>query len=594
MCGIAGWQGIRAGELARPWLDGLIDSLSHRGPDGRGIYHDPAAEVALGHRRLAIIDLSEASAQPMVDAPSGVALTYNGELYNFRELRRELEGRGHSFRSTGDVEVILRAFLEWRERCFERFCGMYALALWDPRDRTLWLARDALGMKPLYLTRPRDGGWAFASEARSLARLPGVELRVGRQAVARFLEFGYQLDERATIFEGIERLGPGEVLALRDGREAARFRAFSPPRSDARDPRGEEPRVGELQGVLETVVRQHLIADVPVGILLSGGLDSSLVAALASRSGQITTVSMGFARSDQDERAWAARVAQHLGSRHQEVLLEPEEVLRELEGCAASFDDLFADWGTVTTRILYRRCSELGLKVVLVGEGADELFGGYPVFDESARAGPELTILRLYRRYASRRWGVSYLAFRRLFRGLVAESEDDLFDAIRRFESRRQLPGNYVMKVDKASMSVSVEARAPYLDRRVAEVAFRTPRQWLLRGGENKYLLRRVAEASNLLPVETARREKVGGSIAFSWIESVPGFREAARGRVLRAGGWAQELGLRPAMAAYFAGRSGYPPPRALSLFGHLAWRLFLLEHWSEALGLADARSVLA
>lgn len=594
MCGIAGWLGISAGEPVGPRLDDLIDSLAHRGPDGRGVYHDPAGEVALGHRRLAIIDLSEASAQPMVDGSSGVALSYNGELYNFRELRRELEGRGHAFRSAGDVEVILRAFLEWRERCFERFCGMYALALWDPRDRTLWLARDALGMKPLYLTRPRDGGWAFASEARSLARLPGVELRVARESVARFLEFGYQLDERATIFAGIERLSPGEVLAVRDGSEVARYRAFSPPLSDGRDPRGEEQRVEELREVLVTVVRQHLIADVPVGILLSGGLDSSLVAALAARSEQITTVSMGFARSDQDERAWAARVAQHLGSRHHEVQLEPEEVLRELEGCAGSFDDLFADWGTVTTRVLYRRCRELGLKVVLVGEGADELFGGYPVFEESARAASEATILRLYRRYASRRWGGSYFPFRRLFRELLAESEDNLFDAIRRFESRRQLPGNYVMKVDKASMSVSVEARAPYLDRRVAEAAFRTPRQWLLRGGENKYLLRRVAETSNLLPIETARREKVGGSIAFSWIESVPGFRQAARERILRAGGWAQELGLGPAMEAYFAGRSGYPPPRALSLFGHLAWRLFLLEHWSEALGLSDPRRALA
>lgn len=586
MCGITGWTGRTPGPDDASTLEALCRALGHRGPDGEGRFLSASAGVGLGHRRLAILDLSAASAQPMIDAESGVALTYNGELYNFRELRAQLEAKGHRFRSTGDVEVVLRCFLEWGEGCFERFCGMFALALWDPRQRTLWLARDALGMKPLYLWRPPSGGLVFASEARALAAHPELELRVRRDALARYLEFGFQIEERTTIFAGIERLAPGEVLGVRNGEVIRRFRHFTPPRPDREDRRGEAERVEELDAVLSRVVREHLVADVPVGILLSGGLDSSLVAALAARDGELTTVSMGFARSRHDEREWAAGVAAHVGSRHHELLIEPDEVLAELETCAGAFDDLFADWGTVTTRILYRRSRELGLKVVLVGEGADELFGGYPVFEVPEAATSEGRVFGLYRRYATRRWGWSYPAFRRVFRALIDEAGGDLFHAIRLFEACRQLPGNYVMKVDKASMSVSVEARAPYLDRRVAEVAFKTPREWLLRNGENKFLLRAVAARRALLPEAIAGRAKQGGSIAFSWLEGVPSFREAARQRILRAGGWAEEVGLRPAMERYFAGRRGDPPPRALSLFGHLAWRLFLLEHWAAALGM--------
>lgn len=590
MCGIAGWMLAPGVEQDPAVLTGLCRALAHRGPDGQGLHRDDAAGVALGHRRLAILDLTEASAQPMADAGSGVVLSYNGELYNFRELRSRLQERGHEFHSTGDVEVVLRSFLEWGPDCFEKFCGMFALAAWDPRDRTLWLARDALGMKPLYVWRAPGGGLFFASEARAFAVHPDFDLSVRREALARYLEFGFQIEEQKTIFSGVERLAPGEVVVARGGEVVRRFRHYTPPLPDPEDRRDENARVEELSAVLGRVVEEHLVADVPVGILLSGGLDSSLVAALAARAGPLTTVSMGFARSVQDERPWAARVAAHVGSRHHEFLLEPDEVLDELDECAGVFDDLFADWGTVTTRILYRKSRELGLKVVLVGEGADELFGGYPIFEATTAALTETQLFGLYRRYASRRWGWSYLAFRHVLKELLEEAGGEPFEAIRRFESRRQLPGNYVMKVDKASMSVSVEARAPYLDRRVAEVAFRTPRDWLLRNDTNKYLLRAVGARAGLLPALISSRPKQGGSIAFSWLEEVPRFRDEARQSILREGGWAEEVGLRPAMERYFGGRSGDPAPAPLSLFGHLGWRLFLLEKWAAALGMPNPR----
>jgi asparagine synthase (glutamine-hydrolysing) len=586
VCGIAGWFVEPGREPPGEALARMSACLAHRGPDGEGEWRDPERGLALAHRRLAILDLTPASAQPMVDPGSGVVLVYNGELYDHRERRAELESLGHTFRSRGDVEVVLRAVVAWRERAFERFAGMFALAAWDPRDATLWLARDALGMKPLYLA-PLPGGVAFASEVKALLELPGVARALDRRGLAEYLEFGYRIEEGATIFAGISRLAPAEVVGFRAGREVARCRHFAPPRPDPGDARAGDERAEELLAALRTVVAQHLVADVPVGLLLSGGVDSSLLAALAAERGEVTSVSMGFAESDHDERSWARRAAEAVGARHAEIAIAPAEVAAEIESAAWVFDDLFADWGTVTTRILYRKCRELGLAVALVGEGADELFGGYPSFRRARGAWTPWATAGLYRHYASRRWGGLYGEFRRAFDEL-AGGERDLFEAVRRFELARQLPGNYVMKVDKASMSVSLEARAPYLDRRIAGIALRTPRAWLLRDGTEKWLLRAAARRSRRLPPEIVDRPKAGGSIAASWLDEAPSFREFARERVLRAGGWAERLGLRRAMERYFAGTRVLPFPSPVSHLGQLGWRLLLLELWAERYGVEE------
>jgi len=579
-------------------------AIVHRGPDDEGECVDPTTGVALGFQRLAILDLTPASGQPMTDAAAGVTMIFNGELYNFAALRQQLRSEGVAFSTRGDVEVMLRAFVTWRQEAFARYCGMFAVAFHERASNTVWLGRDALGMKPLYLAPlPGGAGIAFASEVKAFLVLPGFAARLRPEGLREFLELGFVFDEHDTILEGVTKLAPGEVVGLREGRLVERHRHFSPPLPDPADERGEAERVDELAATLEQVVGEHLVADVPVGVLLSGGVDSSLVAALAARrapeDGGLTTVSMGFAESTHDERPWAERVARHVGSRHLSVAITPAEVAAEVTSAAWVFDDLFADWGTVTTRILYRKCRELGLKVALVGEGADELFGGYPVFEAAAGAasgrpgagtfpgaGIEWAHFQLYRRYASRRWGTLYPRFRAVLRDIAARVDGDLFETVRRFEATRQLPNNYVMKVDKASMSVSLEARAPYLDRRVAEIAFRTPREWLLHGvgpeHRNKHLLRCVAERRGLLPPEIANRGKVGGSIAASWLEEVPQFQRFARETVLAPDGFASRLGLRPAMERFFAGRGGYPFPRSLSILGHLAWRLLLLELWSR------------
>lgn len=580
MCAIAGWQLSRAASLSPDILGRMAQLMRHRGPDDSGEYHDHAAGVAFAHKRLSIIDLSDTSHQPMVDSPRGVALIYNGELYNFRALREQLRSLGHVFHSTGDTEVVLRSFLAWGPACFDRFAGMFAIAIWDANSRTLHIARDAMGMKPLYyLAQPE--GLVFASELKAFHALPDFHAAMEPAALQQYLEFGYVFDDRQTMLRGVRKLAPGHRLEVRNGRVTADVPWFTPSSPDSGDRRDEQARAEDLALLLEEVVGEHLVADVPLGLLLSGGLDSSLLAAIAARKGPLVTISMGFGGSGIDERANARHVSEFIGSEHVDVLIQPDDVKAEIARGAWVFDDLFADWGTITTRLLYRQCRERGIRVVLVGEGADELFGGYDIFRVPQRLGLWQQF-RLYQKYAGRRHGRLFGKFRTIMGEYLEAAKGDSFHAVRLFESRRQLPNQYVMKVDKASMAESVEARAPYLDRRIAEYAYRTPREWLLRNGENKYLLRALARHRGLLPAEASSRLKFGAPLAASWMDDDPAFRAFARERLLDKGSQTYRLGLGKAMHAYFdQGKSGYGFPAGLSIFRNLAWRLLLLELWT-------------
>jgi len=460
---------------------------------------------------------------------------------------------------------------------------MFALAIWSNVDRTLFLARDPLGMKPLYYAElPSNQGFVFASELKAFLALRDFNVKLNREALEQFLEFGFTFDNNATALKGVFKLPPAHSLRIHQGVASNPVPFFEAPLPEEG---GEADREAHLYETLSTVVAQHMISDVPVGLLLSGGLDSSVIAAMAARHSRITTISMGFAESEIDERPHAKAVATHIKSDHREVVIFPHEIREGLEDVAWYFDDLFADWGTVSTRLLYKKCREMGIKVVLVGEGSDELFGGYSVFQAVRELrGPHwLRLFQLYRRYAGRRYGSQFQSFADIFRKYLKAADGDWFDAVRLFESRNQLPNNYVMKVDKASMSVSVEARAPFLDRRVAEIAYRTPASELLRDGTNKAILRSMAERFALLPPEICRRPKFGASIAASWMDMSENFREFARSVILDRKGWVDELRLRGAMTDYFNGRrTGYAFPRAISIFSNLAWRLLLLNLWSR------------
>jgi asparagine synthase (glutamine-hydrolysing) len=592
MCGIAGWFGNPA--LTRAEQNGIQAALAHRGPDDEGRFLDEKAGVGLLHRRLSIIDLSPLGHQPMANEDGSIVLCFNGEIYNFASLRQELEGKGHVFRSRTDSEVLVHGWEEWGEETLRRVRGMFAFAIWDAKQGRLTLARDPMGIKPLYLWRSLSGRFVFASEMKAFLGLEGFTARPDRRALRQFLEFSFIPDPTRASLEGVEKLPAGHVLSVGMEDVAAgrlpRARAFYRPPRVVASHTGEESldaRADRLFETLSEVVRQHLVADVPVGLLLSGGLDSSVIAALARRTGPVRTISMGFSDSELDERPFGRAVSRFLGTDHEEVVIRPEEISAGLKESAWFVDDLFGDWGVITTMVLYRKCREAGIRVVLVGEGSDEIFGGYPSFvsaggPEADRLGPFRRGLRLYRWYSGRRWGAELLPLVRLLRELDGESGGDPFSAVRLFETRHQLPSNYNMKVDRASMAASVEARVPFLDPRVAEEGFRTPRQMLLHDGTNKFLLRHMAERHGLLPRETTHRAKVGGSIAATWMEKSPAFRRFASEVILDPGGMTETLGLRRAMEDYFLrGRLGYRPPSGLSILPIVAWRLLMLNLWA-------------
>lgn len=568
----------------------LAESLRHRGPDDQGVHREPEHGLTLVHTRLRIIDLSERGRQPLIDPQTGDALVFNGEIYNHVALRDELEKLGHRFHSRCDTEVLLRALITWGPTALDRIHGMYAFAWWQAREATLHLVRDPMGMKPLYWCPRLDrGGVAFASELRSLTAMAEVGATVDRRSLSQFMEFGYTFDEARTIIEGVHKLPPGHRLEVRHGLPGVPVRFFHP-RLETEPASTGKILQADLHDTLMQVVAQHLEADVPVALLLSGGLDSSILAALASRQTRVHTLSYGFADSQVDEREHARTVADYLGTDHEEVTIGPDDAIAEVEDAAGHFDDLFDDWGLVSTRMVYRQCQARGIKVVLVGEGADELFGGYRGrFEPGVTASPwplDARLFALYRRYIGRRHGRCFGHYRQRMHEHLVSTRGDLFAAIRLFETRDQLPNQYVMKVDKASMSVSVEARTPFLDERVARIAYRIPGDLLVDDGGVKLLLRETARRYELLPESILTREKFGAAIDTGWMDASTTIRDYARTVALDASGWAEPLGLARAMRAYFQeGRSGFPFPSALSIFQSVAWRLVLLNLWSRRLG---------
>lgn len=564
----------------------MVDAIAHRGPDDSGLFFDQKSCIALGHNRLSIIDISSAGHQPMVSNDGSTVIVYNGELYNYREIRKELEALGYEFHTASDTEVVLNAFIAWGYSSLNRFYGMFALAVWNTLTGKLFLARDPMGIKPLYYTSFSGGNcFAFASEIKAFMAIPMFKPEISAAAVGQFLEFGYTFDNNETILQDVYKLAPGTMMEIENGIAKAPESFFIPSPSNPKEIMTLQEGEKKLYASLTKVVSQHLIADVPVGLLLSGGLDSSIIAAIAAQEKQITTISMGFANSEVDERPFARLVSRHIRSDHHEITIHPSQIIDKLEETVWYFDDLFADWGMISTRLLYRQIRTQGIKVVLVGEGADELFGGYPIFRESTQMrGPILwKLFLLYRQYAGKRYGSLFPKFCSIMNRYLKTENNDLFLAIRLFESRNQLPNNYVMKVDKASMSASVEARTPFLDRRIAEIAFRMPTSQLTKANKIKYPLRAMAQRYKLLPDTILNRPKYGASIAASWMDNSLLFRNYARHVILKPDGWVDKLGLRPAMTDYFNGkRNGLPFPYAISIFRNLAWRLLLLNLWSK------------
>jgi asparagine synthase (glutamine-hydrolysing) len=531
----------------------VLEALAHRGPDGAGAcaFQGARHRVVLGHRRLAIID-PQGARQPMCDEAAGVALTFNGEIYNFRELRAELEGHGHRFALDSDTEVLLRAYLQWDTEVVHHLRGQFAFAVWDSRKDRLMLARDRFGEKPLYLCES-GGSVFFASEVKALLAIPGIRPEVDLQAVRDYLAYRYVPGPR-TLFSGIRKLAPASYAIWQHGRRRE-VRYWTPP---DREPRvehqsGSGDAVPRFLAELENAVKLQMVSDVPFGAFLSGGLDSSTVVALMSRHHpKVKTFSVGFAEQRYSELPYAAEVAKQFGTEHHELVVSQRDLMDKLARLVAYRDAPVAEPSDIPIYMLACEAAR-SVKMVLTGEGSDELLGGYPKhvmerYGWGYRALPAIVrrglVAPLVRAlpYGFRRvktaiatagigdWRERYV---RWFGALDRAECDRLaapvlngaavldakppFDAaagtsaLRRmlyFDQASWLPDNLLERGDRMTMAASIEARVPFLDHRLAEFVSTLPDALRVRGFATKWVLRQAAR--QLIPKRIRKRPKVG------------------------------------------------------------------------------------
>jgi asparagine synthase (glutamine-hydrolysing) len=559
----------------------MAATLHHRGPDGSGIWVDSGAGIALGHRRLSIVDLSEAGHQPMVSHGGNLVATFNGEVFNFSELRVELEAVGHCFRGHSDTEVMLAAFESFGvEASLQRFAGMFALALWDRRQRVLHLARDRLGKKPLYITLV-DGALIFASELKALLSFPGFQPVLDAEALAMVLRHGWVPDDQC-IWRGVFKLTPGTALSVR----AADLESASATSLRERSQcwwslarvaeEGQQHQLNldgseletELDRLLRLVVRERMVADVPLGAFLSGGIDSTTVVALmqAQSARPVRTFTIGYRERQYDEAGDAARVAQHLGTEHTEFRLSAAEACAVIPELPGIWDEPFADESQIPT-LLVSRLARQHVTVALTGDGGDECFAGYARHFSAARLAfmlglplaPRRAVAAALLTLGSETWewllravplraGVRRgLSSRKLAQVLCVMDERELYQRLTSLGSATfsaepkagmdavpplpdltarlmyrdmvgYLPGDVLVKLDRASMAASLEGRCPLLDHRVVEFAWRLPTTVKVRNGKGKWLLRRVLR--RYVPEALFERPKHGFDVPVgSWLK---------------------------------------------------------------------------
>ena len=541
MCGIAGIF-TPDPERARNIGD-MSEKLRHRGPDSGGFHQ--RGSVFLAVRRLKVIDLVTGD-QPIRSACSGATIVYNGELYNYRELRADLETHGHRFGTASDTEVLLHFYEEYGIAAFDRLNGIFAAAIDDPRTGRLVLFRDQLGVKPLYYAMPSAHELVFASEPKAILASGLIDARVDRAALGAYLANGHSIGER-TIYAGIRKLPAGHALTFAQGRaEITRF--WDLLARARRWPDGATAPVEEIAALVADAVERNMIADVPVGAFLSGGIDSSLVTALM-RPGtrRLHTYSVGFGESD-DELPAAMLVADKLGTLHQNITVTADDAARALDELVTIYDEPFADAAAIPTYLMARRARE-DVTVVLTGEGGDEVFGGYRRYVAEQAHRWYAFVPAPARALAARRELERVPRLRRLGRSLRALAADErprrytlwteLFDERQRrallgadgdgmsaiehaprdlvaddvtglmiHEIKTWLVDAYLEKVDKATMATSLEARVPLLDPRIVELLALAPRSWKISGSRTKVVLRQIAARS--LPAETIGRAKHG------------------------------------------------------------------------------------
>jgi len=568
MCGILGRYNCFSGEpVEETVLVRMSNLLAHRGPDGQGVFQD--GSVGFGHRRLAVIDLSPAAHQPMVSDDGQFCITYNGEIYNFREEREILEALGHNFKSQSDTEVVLAAYREYGVKCVEHFRGMFAFGIWDKRDRKLFLARDRVGKKPLYYWLDQDG-IAFASEPKAFLADPQFKPEVDFEAISHYLTYQY-VPSPWSAFQGVQKLPPAHFLVVENGQvRIERYWKLS----YSQQYKGSEQEASQgLIQKLEEAVKCRLISDVPLGAFLSGGIDSSVVVGIMAQLGTspLNTFSIGFEQEAYNELSFARTVANRFGTRHQEFIVtpKPSEIFSKLTW---HYNEPFADSSAIPTFYLAEMTKQ-HVTVALNGDGGDEDLAGYdrylanvlsrrydglPAFlkgwiETVARFLPEpkesKTLISRVKRFASAlshspeyRYGLWMSHFDS---GLKAElcteefkvgcggneSAELLLDAFQRSDAtdiinatldvdvNTYLPNDLLVKVDIATMAHGLEARSPFLDHEVMEFCASLPAHMKLRGSNKKYLLKKAVR--DLLPPEILHRPKMGFGVPIDhWLRN--------------------------------------------------------------------------
>ena len=622
MCGIAGLISLDGRALPGPQtLDAMCRTIVHRGPDDQGTFHTDWA--AIGMRRLAIIDVAGGH-QPVTSAGGRIQLVFNGEIYNFRELRQTLEARGYVFQSHSDSECIAHAYAEYGTDCFAMLRGMFAIAIVDQDRRRLVLARDRIGKKPLYLGELSPGVLGFGSELKTLLAVPGWQPRIAMDAVQDFFSLGY-IPAPDTIFEGIGKLPPGHWMSIEPGQNGGapnivqtRYSHvdFLPKWTDDEDTLQER-----LFAELDDAVRVRLVSDVPFGAFLSGGLDSSVVCALMTRhlSQPLKTFSIGFDEAGFDELPDARRVAQHLGTEHHEMVVRPDAA-NLLETLVHHFDEPFGDSSAIPT-FLVSQLAARHVKMVLSGDGGDELFAGYSRYRRYAtlqrirhttlglapglaRLGGALLPGTHGRRLSgigqrlSLPWPDDYLALVALanpadLRLLFGErAHTDPFGSVRQrfvrpdIDSHAEqilsgdmdtyLVDDILVKVDRTTMANSLEARAPLLDQNLIAFSARLPFDLKLHGEQGKYLFRKVA--ARLLPAEVLTKRKQGFAIPLAtWFrnELRPMLLDTIGSRAFKERGIFDHEGIQRLVNEHQQG---------LQDRGELLWMVMVLETWMRSL----------
>lgn len=636
MCGILGIIDFTGKDLSEDIFSSAVDTLAHRGPDDKGIWIERKNNktVAIGHRRLSILDLSTKGHQPMEF--DGLIITYNGEVYNFKEIRKELESAGYSFESDTDTEVILKAYHKWQTKAFDKFHGMWAFAIYDKKNGDLLLCRDRLGIKPLYW-HYYNGRFAFASELKAMIRWPDFHKTINLDGLYLYLRFGY-IPSPYSIFKHTYKLEPGTILRINNTQRITKelYWDIESKSCKTKLPQDENEIEEQLIKLLKKAFKYRIIADVPVGVFLSGGIDSSLLTAILQTeiSEKIKTFTIGFYEKEYNEANWAKKIAEYLGTEHTELYCGRKEFLEVLPQFAYIYDEPFGDASGIPT-MLVSKLAHNTVKVALSADGGDEQFCGYaryamighylsrfmeiPFARTAAKILPHIKVdvaERLYKllegilpRVANfkekfpklidalkykdpyiqynlsneifsteelKTLGIEgqYLTNKMLSEIKGIDQQINIMDFMMLLDLKAYLPDDILTKVDRASMSTSLEAREPLLDHEIVEFSMSLPLKFKFRDGNGKYLLKKILK--RYIPNELIERPKQGFAIpVHEWLKNdlKDLYLEYLNPERIQREGIFNPRPIRKLLNDYFTGKN---------IKQSKLWLLFVFEKWLE------------